>query len=179
MKLKKGNKRYAYLFDRLSDAGVTKDDVIVDCACGGGYGASILRDKGWGVIGFDISPDCIGEAAARGIDVSLSDIRDMQCDDNIADVFICSETLEHLKDGGEMQSAVEEIKRVCKDDGIICITVPSDREKCLKNPNHKTYLSFADVESLFHEWDVIFKGQFCKKPGRCNNVIIFRRLGNG
>jgi len=174
MKLKKGNKRYAYLFDKLSGVGVTEKDFIVDCACGGGYGSSILRGKGWTVVGFDISKKCLQEANDRGVPASFADICKMPVEDSIADVFICSETLEHIVSGKSMMKAVGEIKRVCKDDGLVCITVPADKEKCLKNPKHKTYLTTDDLETLFVGWETIFKGEFCKKPGRCNNVIILR-----
>lgn len=175
-----GNKRYKYLFKKLLENGVAKDDVIVDCACGDGFGTNILINNGWNnIMAYDISYKNVSKANRRGVKASQADICYMPCDNNIADVFICSETLEHILSGKNTTRAVEEIKRVCKDNGLICITVPEDEEICLKNKKHQQYLSLKMIEGLFEEWEVIFKGKWCKKPGRCNNVVFFRKINNG
>ena len=127
------------------------------------------------VIGYDISKELINSAIHKGVEASEANICDLPCKDGLADVFVCSETLEHLGNI-ELEQAVGEIKRSTKKDGIICITVPSDKTLCLKNKSHKQYLSAKDLKRCFNNCDVLLLGQFCKKQDKCNTVIFFRKL---
>lgn len=168
------NKRYSYILKHLNMLRVRPGSTVIDCACGDGYGSDILNSSDLNVIGFDISEELVCAAIERGIEADVADICNLPCKDSTADVFVCSETLEHLTKP-ELQDAVSEIKRTTKKNGIICITVPSDPKLCLQNKNHKQYLSCKDLESLFNDCGLLFRGEFCKKPGRCNTVAFFRK----
>lgn len=70
--------------------------VVLDCACGMGYGTEILRTK-CNVKGVDIDPAAIALAKERypfGI-YECGDIISIEMD---ADALVCFETLEHLDD---------------------------------------------------------------------------------
>ena len=168
------NKRYAYILKHLLKLRVKPGSFVIDCACGDGYGSSVIQSSDLNVIGFDISEELVFIAIERGIEANVANICNLPCKDALADVFICSETLEHL-DKYELQKAINEIKRITKKNGIICITVPSDPKLCLRNKNHKQYLSQKDLNHIFNDCQILFHGEFCKKPGKCNAVIFFRK----
>lgn len=168
------NKRYEYILKHLLKLRVKPGSTIIDCACGDGYGSDILNKSNMKVVGYDISEELVCTAISRNVEADVADICDLPCDDNFADVFVCSETLEHLNHK-ELKQAVSEIKRTTKKNGIICITVPSDPVLCLKNKNHKQYLSLKNLEDAFKDCSFLLHGQFCKKPGKCNTVVFFRK----
>jgi len=168
------NKRYEYILKHLKRLRVRPGSVVIDCACGDGYGSSILNSADMSVIGYDISEELVFAAIERGIEADISNICNLPCEDDMADVFVCSETLEHL-DKQESQKAVNEIKRTTKKNGIICVTVPSDPKLCLRNKNHKQYLSLKNLKDIFSDCHILFHGEFCKKPGKCNTVVFFRK----
>jgi len=168
------NKRYEYILQNLLKLRVKPGSKVIDCACGDGYGSDVIQSAGMKVIGYDISEELVCLSMDRGVEADVANICSIPCSEDLADVFICSETLEHL-DKLELQKAVKEIKRITKKNGIICITVPHDRTLCLRNKNHKQYLSGKDLEKLFNDCSVLLRGKFCKKPGKCNTVIFFKK----
>jgi len=168
------NKRYEYMLEQLVERNLWEGETLVDCACGDGYGAAYLQSAGISVLGFDLDEELIAKTKSRGVGAQVANICKLPCVDNMADIFVCSETLEHL-DRDELTKAVFEIKRVTKENGIICITVPADKKICMKNKLHKQYMSSKDLEGVFSEYRVLFSGKFCKKPGRCNTVMFFGR----
>lgn len=171
---KQRNKRYSYILKNLLRLKVKNGSTVIDCACGDGYGSDVLNSSGMNVIGYDILDDLVDIAIGRGVEAGVANICNLPCGNEMADVFVCSETLEHL-DKHELTKAVDEIKRVTKKNGIICITVPSDPKVCLRNKNHKQYLSRKDLEHTFSDCKILFYGEFCKKPGKCNAVVFFRK----
>jgi len=168
------NKRYSYILKNLLRLKVKLGSTIIDCACGDGYGSSILNSAGMCVIGYDISEKLVCDAICKDVEADISNICGLPCEDGEADVFVCSETLEHLSKN-KLEKAVSEIKRATRKNGIICITVPSDPKLCMRNKNHKQYLSRIDLENLFNDCRFLFHGEFCKKPGKCNTVVFFRK----
>jgi len=166
------NSRYLYLINQLHDLNIY-DGVVIDCGCGEGNGSNLLLENGFkNVYSFDISEEAIIACKKIGIETKKADITKMPLRDDIADIFICSETLEHLTRQNSRLAAAE-IKRVCKRDGCICVTVPENKEMCLKGKGHKQYLSKQDLLDHFFPLEIAFEGIFCKKPGKCNLVLIF------
>lgn len=166
------NNRYLYLIEQLHNLNIY-DGVVVDCGCGDGNGSEILMENGFDdVNSFDISFKVLSICREKGVNVKKGDVTKLPLEDDFADVFICSETLEHLSRKKSNVAAME-IKRVCKQDGCICVTVPEDKEKCMKGKNHKQFLSKQDLLDHFFPLELVFEGIFCKKPGRCNLVLMF------
>lgn len=165
--------RYGKILSYLYSEGYFRSGMsVVDCSCGNGRGSYLLMSHGCNVIGIDISEKCVNKTNDRGVLASQGDICDLDLDTDIADVFICSETLEHL-DEKETLKAASEIKRIVKDEGLICITVPEDRDICLRNKLHKQFLTKSDLEDIFSPWICFHHDIYCKKPERCNRIMIF------
>jgi ubiquinone/menaquinone biosynthesis C-methylase UbiE len=167
------NNRYLYIIEQLKTLNVF-NGVVVDCGCGEGVGSYFLKENGFSnVHSFDISSKMIDKCKDYGVEAQYGDITNLSLNDDFADIFICSETLEHINIV-ETHRATNEIKRICKNNGYICITVPENENQCFSSKSHKQFLSKSCLIENFKGLEIVFDGIFCKKPNRCNLVMIFK-----
>ncbi len=118
--------RYALAGGLVHDGGL-----VVDAACGLGYGAAILGERtGVGrVIGVDISRYAVEYARAsygvpERISFRLGDATDLGfLDDGSVDLVVSFETLEHLR---EPRRLLAEARRVLRPGGRIIVSVSND-----------------------------------------------------
>lgn len=117
------------------------DKVVLDAACGEGYGSNILSDVASHVTGLDIDEASVKHAQQRYQKPNLSFVQgsciELPFDDNSFDVVVSFETLEHLAQQKEM---LVEFNRVLKPDGIIVISTP----------DKKHYSDAVDFKNEFH-----------------------------
>lgn len=115
-----------------------RDKIVLDAACGEGYGTALLATSAALVTGIDISADAIERARQNyvdrnNIDFIAASIAQLPAKDHSVDVVISFETIEHVAE--ELQwKFLDEIKRVLKEDGILIMSTPnkeiySDRPK--------------------------------------------------
>jgi len=134
-----------------------KNKIVVDIACGEGYGSSILSKIANQVIGIDIDENTIFEAKSKYKNQNLSFLvgraDSIPVDAKSVDIVVSYETLEHHDKHDEMYS---EIKRILKNDGILIISTPDKRYysdiKNRVNPFHikELYLNeFRELTSKF------------------------------
>lgn len=126
--------------------------VVLDIACGEGYGSNILSEQAKKVYGIDISDDTIKHAAKKyrknNIEFIKGSVLDIPLNNNSVDVIISFETIEHLVEQEEM---LKEFKRVLHPNGVLIISSP---EKVLytgndhQNPFHLKELTLNEFESL-------------------------------
>lgn len=143
--------RYAYAIPYV------KEKVVLDIACGEGYGSNILSKYSKNVIGVDISVQVIDHAKKKYVNNNLifkvGDVTDIPLENNIVDVVVSFETLEHIKDHEGM---FREIKRVLKPNGIIIISTPekknySDNSEYI-NEFHEKELYLNEFKSLIEKF---------------------------
>lgn len=113
-----------------------QDKVVMDIACGVGYGSKLLSDEGaLSVVGVDISKELVEYANKTYFAESLSyyqgDITQYGEDKSI-DVVTCFETIEHVDD---YRGALRNIYRVLRKNGTLIISSPS---RPLTSPNAKS-----------------------------------------
>jgi len=96
---------------------------ILDVGCGTGLAAEKLKKYGE-VYGIDISPKSIDEAGKynRCDKCFLGIAEDLPFNDNIFDVVVCTEVMEHLLDP---KKALSEFNRVLVDAGVLIISTPN------------------------------------------------------
>lgn len=164
--------RYEYIHEELSKICNTKNMSAVDCACSFGKRILLIVDKFKYVKCFDISEKYVKMAKKIGLDAEVSNICDLPLDDNSIDIFICSETLEHLNEE-ETIMAFNEINRITKK--YVVITVPENKKICLKNKLHKQFLTYDDIDRIFVGWNVVKNSVYWKKPKRGNTVVILEK----
>ena len=112
-----------YLFAGL----YARDSVVLDAACGSGFGARILKDEGAKFIhAVDIAPETVEFAnrhyASDQISFETGDVLNLDFPASFFDLICCFETIEHIQ---EVDKALSELQRVLKPKGHLIISSPN------------------------------------------------------
>lgn len=137
-----------------------KDKVILDIACGEGYGTKLL--KKWGakkVVGLDISEESIKQAnkvfGEKGIEYLACDATNLSdFKDNTFNMIVSFETIEHLQNPLKF---LKELKRVATKDAVIIITCPNDY---LYYPKENEYNPYHIKKYTFEEFKLLLNKVF-------------------
>lgn len=117
---------YRYIFA----TSLTKNKVVLDVACGTGYGVSYMAEKGAReVIGVDISAIAANYARERfskdnGASFICANAIKLPFVDNVFDVVVSFETIEHIR---QYRKFLEECRRVLKENGLLICSTPNRR----------------------------------------------------
>lgn len=142
-----------------------KGRVVLDAACGAGYGTSYLAGVAKSAVGLDIDPDAINYASGRN---KRDNARFMQMDiskeirfpDKYFDVICSFETIEHLPDADRY---LREIKRALKDGGVYFLSTPfvKNTDQNPRNAHHYREYSMDDIKKMLKPYfsAVQFYGQ--------------------
>ena len=139
---------YAWALSMIPDA---ENKVLLDCACGQGYGAELMAAKAKKVIGVDISPAAIEacRAAYAGANISFERMDALKLDfpDNSFDGVVSQDTIEHVQDDGAF---LAEVRRVLKPGGTFVVFTPHSPAHNLKpaNPYHLREYSLDSFDKL-------------------------------
>lgn len=146
-----------YLFAREQVRG----KVVLDAACGTGYGAAILAEAAHLVVGLDHSQEalsyCRHHHQRSHVHFLQGDCCHVGLRDGAVDVVVSFETLEHLED---MRSFLREIRRVLKPGGILLISTPNRPlyavyNKGRRNVYHRLELDEEEFTRLLSEFFAI------------------------
>lgn len=127
--------RYALVRD------IVKGKVVLDIACGEGYGTNLLAKTAGEIFGVDRCAETVGSAKSRypagNLKFMQGDIANIPFQANTFDIIICFETIEHV---GDQEKVLQEFKRVLKSDGVLVISTPEKKNysdiRGYKNPFH-------------------------------------------
>ena len=140
------------------------DKIVLDIACGEGYGTAILAETAHQVIGVDISQEAVRHASKRylrpNIEFKRGSCADIPVSNSSVDVVVSFETIEHQ---GEIECMMKEVKRVLKPSGILVLSSPEKYEYSVfpeyTNPYHVKELyrhEFEDlISSFFKQWAIL------------------------
>jgi ubiquinone/menaquinone biosynthesis C-methylase UbiE len=146
---------------RYELASILARGIVVDCACGIGYGSEILFRQGMvkSYLGIDPSADTIQYAkdnfGGEGVYFELGSLESNSCADFSVDRFLMFETLEHTENP---HVALENVRRCLKQDGLLIGSVPSAEYEALcgsiygPNPFHLQRFSKEQIVSLLGEY---------------------------
>ena len=103
--------------------GDVKNKKILDAGCGEGYFLSVINSNK--KIGVELSEKRISQALKLYPDlkIKIADVTHLPFEDNIFDVIVCSEVLEHVSG---YEQAVKEFKRCIKPDGYVVLSFPNE-----------------------------------------------------
>jgi GT2 family glycosyltransferase/ubiquinone/menaquinone biosynthesis C-methylase UbiE len=127
---------------------LVKGKVVLDIACGEGYGSEILSVNAEKVIGIDIDEKTIEHARNtyknKKINFLCGSTDNIPLPDNSIDIAVSYETIEHISEGSQ-KKFLEEIKRVLKKDGILIISTP-DKINYSDRYDHKNEFHLNEFE---------------------------------
>lgn len=106
---------------------IVRGKVVLDIACGEGYGSFCLARNARTVYGVDIDSSCIEHArkkyAGENVEFIQGDVSKIPLPDRSVDIVISFETIEHL-DEAKQALFLQEIKRVLIENGKLIISTP-------------------------------------------------------
>jgi 2-polyprenyl-6-hydroxyphenyl methylase/3-demethylubiquinone-9 3-methyltransferase len=91
---------------------------LVDVGCGAGLLAPHVAGKGYRLVGVDLVPSALAQAAAHGVRPVVGDATALPLPDRCADVVVAGEILEHVTD---LAAAVREACRVLRPGGLLVL----------------------------------------------------------
>ena len=162
---------------------------VLDLACGEGYGSYVLAKTAELVVGIDIDEKAIRHAQNKyikqNLDFKVGSITEVPISgQNLFDVAVCFEALEHVEDHPRLLS---EVKRLLSPNGIFIVSTPNKTEYTdepqYNNPFHVHELYFDEFREVLeqHFKNVRFLGQriYCNSsiwpvfPGGDSKVVEY------
>lgn len=143
---------YEHVHRYLFAAKFIENKIVLDIACGTGYGSYYMSLFAKSVYGLDINEDVINENKAKYNKTNLkficSNATNTPFEDNFADVIVSFETIEHIQND---IAVLAEFKRILKKDGLLIISTPNksvSEKSQLVNPYHVKEYYFEEFEKL-------------------------------
>jgi SAM-dependent methyltransferase len=133
--------RYRWAAKRVRDA------MVLDVACGTGYGAGLLRHGGAQcVVSLEYSLDALRFGQNRyALHAIRADAHLLPLRGNTYDVVACFETIEHLPRPEEF---LTEVRRILRPDGTLLISTPNARRTNGGNPYHVREYTLEELTGL-------------------------------
>lgn len=131
-----------------------KNKVVLDIACGSGYGSDYLLQAGAEkVIGIDISEETINYCKEKyfesKIDFLVGDVEKIPLDNSSVDVVISFETIEHVDEKTQI-IFLQEVKRILKKDGVFVVSTPNSLVYPKGNKFHLKELNYEEFSNLLN-----------------------------
>ena len=130
---------------------------ILDVACGGGYGTSLLSKTAIEACGVDIDEETVAYAIkhfeSANARFQAGDATQLPFGDSCFDTVVSFETIEHMDDAARY---LKEMRRVLRTDGVYIVSTPKSVRTNPKpaNPFHRVEYSLADFRSLLERYFV-------------------------
>lgn len=108
---------------------------VLDAACGEGYGTAILLRAGaTACVGVDVDQATVERArTSHGIDARHGDLNELPFASGEFELVVSFETIEHV---ARPDRALDELKRVTAENGLLLISTPNANEYIEPNPFH-------------------------------------------
>ncbi len=136
----------------------TKDKIVLDVACGTGYGITHISKHGaLAAVGVDFSMESLSYAGQRygkhaPVSLVCADAIRLPFGDNSFDVIVSFETIEHLS---QYPSFLEESRRLLNNDGLFICSTPN---KKIFSPNvSKPPNPFHVIEFMPEEFSLLVR----------------------
>lgn len=132
-----------------------KNKIVLDAACGEGYGSNLLASQAQYVYGIDLSAETIESAKSKykngNMEFICASIEQLPLEDDSIDTIVSFETIEHVSVAVQ-QNFFKEVKRVLKPDGMLVISTP----------NKAIYSDLYNYKNEFHVKE-FYRDEFAKE----------------
>lgn len=116
------NKRLKVVFDELLTEDI-RNKKLLDAGCGTGWFSKLSSERGAIVTSMDLGENLLARVASKcNSERIVGSILDIPFQDNVFDIVISSEVIEHVPDPFK---AMEELFRVLKPGGTLILTTPN------------------------------------------------------
>ena len=117
---------------------INKDDLVLDIACGSGYGSKLIAEHCKTVVGVDVNSDVIDSNKTNyyvnNLSFLVGDALKLKFDDNVFDKIVSMETIEHIRDDFKYLC---EMYRILKPQGLFIVSTPQNKDGTIPlNPWH-------------------------------------------
>lgn len=155
-------KRCNYIEALFEKFAVKKPELVCDLACGTGSMCELLYDRGYDMIGIDISADMLDAAISKkeGRDILYlnQDICDFELYGTV-DAFLCLlDSVNHLTDDGDLDSIFALVNNYLNPDGIFIFDVNTGHK--FENVLADNTFTYED-EDIFYVWENSCEDVFC------------------
>jgi len=128
---------------RLTIEGLPRCGRLLDLGCGDGAYVPYLRERASEVVGLDVSPERVGRARGKGVEVVLADASSLPFRDGSFDVVWASEVVEHTPS----LRVFGELERVAR--RMVAVTVPNPRGPYYQwDPTHILSYSVSSLKAF-------------------------------
>jgi SAM-dependent methyltransferase len=118
--------------------------VVLDAACGSGYGSAELGRVATRVVGVDVDAPAVEYACSRygggNVEFDVMDVADLRFDDGSFDVVVSFETIEHVPD---REAFLREVTRVLRPWGTFVVSTPSVEHTTERPQNPYHHVEYA------------------------------------
>lgn len=143
-----GTSEYAAHVDRYAFAALHSRGVVLDIACGTGYGSRYLLEAGSDlVVGVDLSVEAVRHAVAHfgGPRFVVADGQVLPFQRSAFSSVVCLETIEHVADPDAL---LHEIRRVLTPGGRLVLSTPNYRGGRYLSPFHVREFGHDELQAL-------------------------------
>ncbi|MEW8992953.1 methyltransferase domain-containing protein [Clostridium sp.] len=135
---------------------ISRDDEVLEAACGYGYGAAYLANKCLNVQALDLAEDNINFAkecySNSNISWNNGNVLKLPYKDKSFNIYTSFETLEHLE-LDDVESYFREAKRVLKDNGRMIISTPNKTNRQnINNPYHIKEYTVQELNDILKKY---------------------------
>ncbi len=131
------------------------DSIVLDIACGTGFGSNFLAKKGHSVVGADISEAtilaCSAKYSGKKLSFQIMDGTKIPYNNEYFDAVISFETIEHTTQYLEM---LREFKRITKKGGSVILSTPNflinSPTGIVTNPFHTQEWTYDEFEKIIN-----------------------------
>lgn len=118
--------------DRLPTGSIVLKTDLFEEAMGEDYPSRQIAGMGWRPLGMDVGRGIAAKARGRGaldggVGAVVNDVRRLAFADGSLPAIFCNSTLDHFKDGGDIDVALAELKRVLAPGGQLILTLDNPR----------------------------------------------------
>jgi len=133
---------------------ISKGKIVLDIACGEGYGSFLISKVANYVFGIDLDKAAVQHAKNKygktreNICFKTGSASEIPLENNSIDVVVSFETIEHHNEHEQM---MKEIKRILKPNGVLLISSPDKKyynQIVPNNPYHVKELHFTEFQNL-------------------------------